>query len=205
MLKAPSAGANVNPQSRSPDRRVATASLCDGRSVARILAIGVAVLAYIALRRQNPVPVIPQTVAAAPETTPSSTVADFGTSRRGDRSSGSRANRPAAADVHDTAGVNCAVDSGDATGKCVASGGVVLAEAGRKRTGASQETTGRGCVKYCREARRVRGGPFCRGDANRRTGGRARSADAKTRRSGRTAPAVLLRREDRRRRGRQEP
>jgi len=73
MLKAPSAGANVNPQTEAPTVVLQRRHFAMAGALLGILAIGVAVLAYIALRRQNPLPVIPQTVAAAPETTPSST------------------------------------------------------------------------------------------------------------------------------------
>jgi serine/threonine-protein kinase len=74
VLKAPPpAGAKVNPQTESPTVVLQRRHFAMAGALLGILAIGVAVLAYIALRRQNPVPVMPQTVAAAPETTPSST------------------------------------------------------------------------------------------------------------------------------------
>ena len=72
-LKASPVGATVNPPTEVPTVVLQRRHFAMAGALLGILAIGVAVLAYIALRRQNPVTVVPQTVAAAPETTPSST------------------------------------------------------------------------------------------------------------------------------------
>ena len=74
VLKAPPpTGAKVDPPTESPTVVLQRRHFAIAGALLGIVAIGVAVLAYIALRRQNPVPVMPQTVAAVAETTPSST------------------------------------------------------------------------------------------------------------------------------------